>query len=366
MCHRQEWVENGHLALLLICCFRSIYVGIRMYAKLVLFAAATLTSPQLQAAAPPGKAVTDPRPSPASKPGVTLTYLGTAGWRISDGRTVIIIDPYLSRLRRAETDAIAAQWRKEGGDSRVVYAPNDPLVPDRAAIDAHVPRADYILVTHSHSDHLMDVPYLAGKTGATVLGTESTTNVVAAYGIPRSQLITVRGGEDYEFGSFSVRVIPSLHSALEDKRYSDPGVIPADIKAPLSNNQYHEGRTLGYLIRIGGHEILAFGGMNFIEKELSGLRPDVAILGAAPSRNENHDYAGRLMRATCRPGLVLPTHWDDHAMALADPKATEDRLPRLKVFAGEIRAASPKTVVLVPKYFIPISLPSPPRRRACN
>ena len=338
----------------------------RMLAKLVFLAAATVIAPQLQAAVSTSKAVTDPRPAPAMKPGVTLTYLGTAGWQITDGRTVIIIDPYLSRLRRADTDAIAMEWRKAGGDSRAVYAPNDPLVPDEAAIDAHVPRADYILVTHSHSDHLMDVPYLARKTGATVLGTESTTNVVAAYGIPKSQLITVRGGEDFEFGSFSVRVIPSLHSALEDKRYFDSRIIPADIKAPLSNNDYHEGHTLAYLVRIGGHEILAFGGMNFIEKELTGLRPDVAIVGAAPSRNENYDYAGRLMRAICRPGLVLPTHWDNHGMALDNPKATEDRLQRVTVFAGEIRAASPKTVVLVPKYFVPLSLPAPPRRRDCT
>jgi len=30
---------------------------------------------------------------------VRLKYLGTAGWEISDGRTVALIDPYLSRLR---------------------------------------------------------------------------------------------------------------------------------------------------------------------------------------------------------------------------------------------------------------------------
>jgi hypothetical protein len=31
---------------------------------------------------------------------VQLTYLGTAGWEITDGRTVVLVDPYLSRLRR--------------------------------------------------------------------------------------------------------------------------------------------------------------------------------------------------------------------------------------------------------------------------
>ena len=29
--------------------------------------------------------------------GVQLKYLGTAGWEITDGRSVVLIDPYLSR-----------------------------------------------------------------------------------------------------------------------------------------------------------------------------------------------------------------------------------------------------------------------------
>jgi L-ascorbate metabolism protein UlaG (beta-lactamase superfamily) len=40
--------------------------------------------------------------------------------------------------------------------------------------DSHVKRADFILVTHTHYDHVLDVPYIATKTGATVIGTEST------------------------------------------------------------------------------------------------------------------------------------------------------------------------------------------------
>jgi hypothetical protein len=45
-----------------------------------------------------------------------------------------------------------------------------------------------------------------------VIGTESTENVMRAYGVPEAQLITVRGGEDYQFDSFSLKVIPSLRS----------------------------------------------------------------------------------------------------------------------------------------------------------
>ncbi|HYU79516.1 MAG TPA: hypothetical protein VEK56_11060, partial [Vicinamibacterales bacterium] len=31
---------------------------------------------------------------------VQLKYLGTAGWEITDGRTTLLVDPYLSRLNQ--------------------------------------------------------------------------------------------------------------------------------------------------------------------------------------------------------------------------------------------------------------------------
>jgi hypothetical protein len=35
----------------------------------------------------------------SAQPSVTLSYLGTAGWEITDGKTVVLIDPYISRLK---------------------------------------------------------------------------------------------------------------------------------------------------------------------------------------------------------------------------------------------------------------------------
>src|SRR6266478_7358888 len=148
---------------------------------------------------------------------VSLEYLGAAGWRISDGTTVILIDPYLSRIL-GPPPPLAPPYAPMPGDSRQVFGWNDVATPDAAAIDAHIQRADFVLVTHTHYDHVLDVPHIALKTHATVIGTESTENVARAYNVPEEQLITVRGGEDYDFGAFSVRVIPSIHSALDHKR----------------------------------------------------------------------------------------------------------------------------------------------------
>lgn len=281
---------------------------------------------------------------------VSLKYLGAAGWEITDGRTVILVDPYLSRVRHALYEPTPAP----PGDSRRVFTDDDTVAPDTAAIDARITRADYVLVHHSHFDHVMDVPYIARKTGATVVGHESVTNVMRAHGIPDDKLITVRGGEDYEFGTFSLRVIPSLHSALSNKHYFDPGVIPRDIKTPLKFRDLIEGGSLSYLVRLGGHGILTFGSMNYIEREMEGLRPDVVLVGANRGRLQIHDYTGRLMRALGSPPLVIPTHWDN--LFLPFEASQEPWLRHAREFADEVKRASPRSEVLIPKYFEPIKL----------
>jgi L-ascorbate metabolism protein UlaG (beta-lactamase superfamily) len=285
---------------------------------------------------------------------VTLKYLGTAGWEISDGTTVILIDPYLSRINGPAPPG-GGSGHAIAGDTRPAYGWGDVASPDVAAIDSHIQRADFVLVTHTHYDHILDVPHIALKTGATVVGTESTRNVLRAYGVADEHLITVRGGEDYQFGSFSLKVIPSIHSPLDHKHYFSSAIAPAGLKAPLTLEQIHpEGGTLAYLIRFHGHQILAFGGMNYIEREIAGLEPDVALVGAAGSRKEIYDYSGRLMRALHYPAIVLPTHWDNF---LAPYSASQQpALDALKLFLQEIAAASPKTRVIVPKYFEAIPL----------
>ena len=167
---------------------------------------------------------------------VELRYLGTAGWQISDGKTVVLIDPYLSRLRRVipNDDTLA-------GDTRRLFTNDDIAEPDTAAVDAHIQRADFILITHTHYDHSLDVPYIARKTGATIIGTESTHNLARAYGVPGDKIIVVRGGEDYELGALSVRVIPSLHGVLRRAPYLrrdpnaplPPAVFPSNGKPPF-------------------------------------------------------------------------------------------------------------------------------------
>jgi L-ascorbate metabolism protein UlaG (beta-lactamase superfamily) len=288
-----------------------------------------------------------------AEPAVQVAYLGTAGWQITDGKTIILVDPYLTRAKvNSPNDAVAPD------DPRPLVGMASILESDAETIDAHIQKANYIFLTHSHPDHSLDMPYIARKTGAMVIGTQSTANLARAGGVPAAQIQTVKGGEEMQFNGFSVRVIPSLHGIF---RPANPGapppsipLIPSNLKPPIRYGDRQEGGTLAYLIRIGNHQILLFGSMNYVEGELKGLRPDVAMIGAMPERQYIYDYTARLMKVLGNPPLVLPTHWDRFNVPYS--VSQQPARDRLKSFLSEVKSASPKTRVIVPVYFEPISL----------
>lgn len=303
--------------------------------------------------------MTTPRDSASTSTAsrLKLTHYGAAAWSITDGKTRLLIDPFFSRIRYADKGFGTSTPPAAPGDRRPIFGPNDVLSPDAdtlALIDRHVEHADLILISHSHFNHCMDMPYIAKKTGATVLGTESTTNIARAHGLPDAQLLTVKGGEDYEFGAFSVKVIPSLHSALSSKHYFDSGVVPRDIKAPMRLVEYVEGNTLAYFIRFGGERIIVFCSMNYIEREIAGLDPTVALIPAARARLEIHDYTGRLLRGLGYPPTVIATHWDVQSWPYGT--AQDAAYAQAQTFIEEVLQVAPRTRVTVPRHFDTIEL----------
>ena len=281
---------------------------------------------------------------------VKLSYMGTAGWEITDGQTVILVDPYLTRLKtETPNDPPLAS------DPRSLVTDNDFAIADPKVIDAHISKADYILITHTHMDHVLDVPYIARKTGATVIGTESTSNFARDNGVPDAQILTVGGGDDLQLHGFSVQVIPSLHGILPSSFPSPSTIFPANARPPFRLSQlFVEGGTLAYLIRIAGHQIIVFGSMNYIERELEGLRPDVALIGAMPERHKIYRYTERLLHALGYPPLVMPTHWDRFNVGY--DVSQQPAIDRVQSFIAEVKAVSPHTEVKVPEYFVPVAV----------
>ncbi|GAB5415770.1 MAG: hypothetical protein Cons2KO_33730 [Congregibacter sp.] len=278
---------------------------------------------------------------------IEMTYFGAAGWRITDGDTTVLVDPWVSRVKYA--------GEGHPDDDRPQYARTDIAPVDKALIDKLVPKADYILMQHGHFDHLGDVPYIAAKTGAKVIGTESVMMILRAYGIPEEQLYPVQGGEDYQFDGMSVRVVSGLHSALNSKHYMDSRRYDreTDLKAPLRIEEFIEGGALSFLLRMGGKKVLTMGSMNFIEREFEGLEPDILLAGINGSRLGLYDYDRRLLESTGHPPVVIPTHWDNFRLPYGfSQQAAVER--NLLPFVDTAKEISPASKVILPVHLEPI------------
>jgi L-ascorbate metabolism protein UlaG (beta-lactamase superfamily) len=280
---------------------------------------------------------------------IQLKYLGTAGWQITDGKITVLVDPYISRVKLGTGPGISPE------DTRETVLRSDYFVSDTVGIDSLITEVDYILVHHSHFDHLSDVPYIAKKTGARVIGTETTCNILRAYGIPDEQLYPVKGGEDYQFENFSVRVIPSIHSALNNKHYIDSRVYNEVPRAPLRVSEFIEGGSLMFLARFTHHDVLTMGSMNFVERELQGIEPDILLAGVNQSQLGLYKYNERLLAVTGYPEVIIPSHWDNFRLPYGFSQEAAVKL-KLIPFKEDVAKLSPNSRVIIPQHLGTITI----------
>ena len=290
-----------------------------------------------------------PSETKAQSDSIQLKYLGTAGWEITDGKIKVLIDPYISRVKLGTGPGVSPE------DNRATVERSDYFVSDTISIDSLIFDADFILVHHSHFDHLADVPYIAKKTGAKVIGTETTCNILRAYGISGEQLYPVKGGEDYQFENFALRVIPGIHSALNNKHYIDSRTYTSPPEAPLKVSEFIEGGSLMFLARFANHNVLTMGSMNFVERELFGVEPDILLAGVNRSQFGLYKYNERLVAVTNNPKVIIPTHWDNFRIpyGFSQQDAVEQKLIP---FREHVKRLSPQTKVIIPEHLKTITL----------
>ncbi|WP_405113103.1 MBL fold metallo-hydrolase [Micromonospora sp. NBC_01405] len=288
-------------------------------------------------AAPARAAAPAPAPAPRRTGAVSFRWWGTSGWRIDIGGRTVLVDPYLSRY---DTGLFTGKFNQETA-----------LTVAEDVLDRYVDRASTILVTHTHWDHFNDVPRIAQRTGARVFGTLTAYHLGLAYGLPVGQLSPVKGGEVLQFGDHTVEVVGSLHSRNASYSMAFPGVRVTPPARPETIADLPEGDTLAYQVRIaGGPAVFFMGASDFVERDLAGLAPDVAMV-ALQSSTATADYVARLMAALDHPKIVVPVHWDNFETPLVNPPtvAPADR-ERLDALIAAVRAVSPRTRVLVPEY----------------
>lgn len=249
---------------------------------------------------------------------VTLDWLGTATFRLTVGDTVILLDSYIERV------------------------PSAPPVGLR--LD-DIERCDYVLVGHSHFDHLWGADRIAAQTGATVVGSYESVRMLIDAGVPTAQLVAVAGGEPVQLGdAVRARVFPSLHTCLwclgpmdattvttgdlgvplheRERRMAEGlaswGEIPEILDHLLSGPHARgDGGPLVYLVETPDGSVLWQDSAGSWSALLKGLRPDVALLAAVGRPNRDGEpHQGSLAAfvadevALLRAGRVALCHHD--------------------------------------------------------
>lgn len=238
-------------------------------------------------------AATAPAPGPDK---VTITYLGVNGYLFRSGDTSLLVDPYFSRFPLREIALNAP------------IIPNDDLIElaaARAKLPAHI---DGILVTHSHFDHLFDVPTLQRSHGGRIVTSQTGAYLCEAVGVPAGSIVPAEPGDSFQIGAARVKVLAACHDfVLGSIPY--PGLITAPItrEQAARPRDWKLGTPLAYLIELGGKRIyIESGGILGHAPAVS--KVDLAIVGTAVG-----DGKGRYAEAVhlLDAKYVIPSHQDN-------------------------------------------------------
>jgi L-ascorbate metabolism protein UlaG (beta-lactamase superfamily) len=137
-----------------------------------------------------------------------LTYLSHSGWLIESAGYKICIDPFLD---------------------------GNPLAP----VSAKEVKADFIIVSHAHGDHLGDAIPIARASGGQIIANFEIANYCQAHGA-QTHALHIGGAHSFPFGR--VKLTPAWHgSSFPDGSY---GGSPAGILLTVEGKTiYHSGDT---------------------------------------------------------------------------------------------------------------------------
>jgi L-ascorbate metabolism protein UlaG (beta-lactamase superfamily) len=276
---------------------------------------------------------------------LSFRWLGVAGLELQAEGRILAIDPFFSR---------PPFWRLWLGR----------VTPDAALAAEMVPHCDYVLTTHAHFDHLMDVPAVAGHSGAVAYGSANACRLLAACDVAGDQIRQIEAGDELTLGPFRVEVLDARHLPVPG---FSAGPLPSRLEPPLRLRDYRMDRCFSFRIEVGGLLLLNWHGVH------PGPAPRADVLLAGP---EGRRTFYEPLLAGVGPRLFIPLHWDNMFRPLTRPLRPFYEPPHLAwpplrrtnpdCLGRMIEGIAPGTRVLVPKIFAVYDLAHTAQDQACS
>lgn len=129
-----------------------------------------------------------------------VSFLGVATLLLDDGETAIVTDGFFSLPDRMQS--FLGKVEPDLGNITRGLARAGITLKDQPSAPGRSGKVAAVIPLHSHYDHAMDSPEVAMRTGAVLLGSESTANVGRGWGLPESQIKVAKLGEPMQYGRF--------------------------------------------------------------------------------------------------------------------------------------------------------------------
>lgn len=213
--------------------------------------------------------------------GAVITWLGHATFLVeTPGKKRMVLDPWLSE---------------------------NPKCPDEYK---QLERADLILISHGHFDHMGSAAALAQKTGAAVISNFEIGSYLASQGVENT--IGMNKGGTVTVGDIKVTMVHADHSS---------GITTAD------GGIVYGGEASGFVITLENGLTLYHAGDTNVFSDMALIRdlyaPDVAILpigGHFTMSPKEAAYAVKLLQ----PKAVIPMHYGTFDALTGTPEALKD------------------------------------------
>jgi L-ascorbate metabolism protein UlaG (beta-lactamase superfamily) len=256
--------------------------------------------------------------------GVSLRYLGTAGFVLQSQNRTAVIDPYLTR-------------------PNLLTTLTQKLRPNEELLEREIPNADDVIIGHAHHDHILDAPSICNRTGARFIGSPSACNFARAAGVQRPQIIETKGRKWIECGHNKIKGLPSKHGRVYFNRVPSPGKIEHIPMWPNYFWNFKHGQVLNWFLEWEGLRIMHIDSADFINEELQGHTCDILCL-CAIGRTYRPNYV-RDAVSILKPKYVMPCHWDLFFTPFEGPHYC---LPQVDIIGmiGEIEATEAEPVLL--------------------